>query len=381
MANNDEPNLERVIGRMLSKPYCGRVFFTHLSKMSPEDFSDDPSYFPIVKLWFRGKSDYFATFTTDEQNNRIVVIRVRFKKAKLCWRYQLKNKTLVNNLKIQLLNDSNYNANIKLDDEVADEYCKDKNCKHLHLCKGFLDESCSGDKCELNHSIFDDEQCMDVLENFNLNVDTIKKHSDLVLEVIKVSQLHICHYYNRLGSCNNEDSCDRLHICPKFVTGNCARNESTEKCCNLSHKLTSTHSLRLYNTFDIWYNPDNVISVLLQILLECESSKRAPLVSKQTRIYLPRLKGLEIVKQFIKKLESPNSSPQENLEISGLAAQAASCKSTVINQKILPVEWQFKMADCWENFDEDLNHKIEVAYSDPNNEELRIKVENQLIFF
>ncbi|XP_052785025.1 uncharacterized protein LOC128220605 isoform X2 [Mya arenaria] len=114
----------------------------------------------------------------------------------------------------------------QLDLKICPIYTKEvrnnHECSDLHLCKFYLIDGCSNERCKFGH-------------NFKT------KHNQKVLALHRVENLHgneirlickdvrsrnsttlpiVCRFYNR-GQCNKNTSCPFLHICNFFIEDDC----------------------------------------------------------------------------------------------------------------------------------------------------------------
>ena len=113
-------------------------------------------------------------------------------------------------------------------------------CRHLHICKAFVEGSCKDStKCGLSHSFHD-----------SANLGKLK---DLGLETLPDGALKniLAHNFPIVCKAYNEESCKdgichNLHLCDKFVQYSCPFEKSA---CQFSHDVTSGHNTRLLKMF------------------------------------------------------------------------------------------------------------------------------------
>src|SRR6218665_2644948 len=216
------PDLNRVFQKMIDPPYKGKVLFSHMAKMSPDDFGEH-DHTKIIR-WFRGHPDKFAMFEGD--NGRIAMVAVRVRNARLCWK---SNKEPME--------------------------CTNDPCMQFHICQKFIEGDCSGSRCQFDHH-FQSNHTRMLLKQFDLQM---YKDDDL-LTIFRQSQLQVCNFYDRKGTCDNEDRCTKIHVCADFIRSTCF-----EHCPKkLKHHFDTSHSKRLLKIFHLHDQPlQDVLSQLL----------------------------------------------------------------------------------------------------------------------
>ncbi|XP_056907882.1 protein mono-ADP-ribosyltransferase PARP12 isoform X1 [Takifugu flavidus] len=98
-------------------------------------------------------------------------------------------------------------------------------CEHLHVCKFLVLGKCKfGNACKTSHSVFSGNN-LKVLKNHDLQDLTEKQLFQLLLQNDPWLLPEVCSHYNRgnglHGSCKNNASCLKLHICQHFLEGDC----------------------------------------------------------------------------------------------------------------------------------------------------------------
>ncbi|KAJ8320678.1 hypothetical protein KUTeg_002265 [Tegillarca granosa] len=128
--------------------------------------------------------------------------------------------------------------------------CSKTNCTFLHICKGFLDSTCTG--CALSHDIKADQPLSVLTANgfiTSQNAETILELYKVRLQqagnqqnTMKLNPPSICSHYNADG-CQKSD-CSFVHICENYVC-NCCELEN----CELSHNLKEGQAWRLLSPY------------------------------------------------------------------------------------------------------------------------------------
>uniref|UniRef100_A0A674P0S5 Poly (ADP-ribose) polymerase family, member 12a n=1 Tax=Takifugu rubripes TaxID=31033 RepID=A0A674P0S5_TAKRU len=98
-------------------------------------------------------------------------------------------------------------------------------CEHLHVCKFLVLGKCKfGNACKTSHSVFSGNN-LKVLKNQDLQDLTEKQLFQLLLQNDPWLLPEVCSHYNRgnglHGSCKNNASCVKLHICQHFLEEDC----------------------------------------------------------------------------------------------------------------------------------------------------------------
>ncbi|XP_075617119.1 protein mono-ADP-ribosyltransferase PARP12 [Balearica regulorum gibbericeps] len=124
-------------------------------------------------------------------------------------------------------------------------------CERLHLCKRHLMGKCNlGPRsCKYSHNIINAEN-KKVLKTYELSGLDENELRVLLLQNDPFLLPDICHFYNRKDSiCNQQNNCNKLHICRYFLQGECRFLS-----CKRSHHLLDTHTLTLLETGGINMN-------------------------------------------------------------------------------------------------------------------------------
>ncbi|KAM6291208.1 protein mono-ADP-ribosyltransferase PARP12-like isoform 2-T2 [Porphyrio hochstetteri] len=118
-------------------------------------------------------------------------------------------------------------------------------CEQLHLCKLHLMGKCNHGVrfCKYSHDIINAEN-KKVLKTHNLSSLNENELRVLLLQNDPFFLPDVCHFYNRKdGTCNQQNNCNRLHVCRHFLQGECRFFP-----CKRSHNLLDPHALRLLGT-------------------------------------------------------------------------------------------------------------------------------------
>ncbi|KAF1399624.1 Poly [ADP-ribose] polymerase 12, partial [Spheniscus mendiculus] len=124
-------------------------------------------------------------------------------------------------------------------------------CERLHLCKLYLMGKCNlGPRsCKYSHDILNAEN-KKVLKTHELSGLSENELRVLLLQNDPFLLPDVCQLYNRKnGTCSQQNSCNKLHICRHFLQGECRFFP-----CKRSHNLLDTYSLRVLETGGIDVN-------------------------------------------------------------------------------------------------------------------------------
>ncbi|XP_043944117.1 protein mono-ADP-ribosyltransferase PARP12-like [Protopterus annectens] len=80
-------------------------------------------------------------------------------------------------------------------------------------------------------------------------------------KVVAVTSLRVCRQFCSKDGCSDR-FCPELHLCPRFVYGNCWFN-TRRKGCRYPHDFHSEHNVRLLNASDLFNLEDSHLRVLL----------------------------------------------------------------------------------------------------------------------
>ena len=134
--------------------------------------------------------------------------------------------------------------------------CDQRSCDKLHVCRGFLEESCGfGERCKKPHGFHNS-----VTENLliqhsldSLSPDDLKKLFQKALKEHKMKYAtsalgpRACSFYIKGGTCKEGDRCNFLHVCEKYIKGSC----KSAVDCGLCHSFETKHARRVLATHNL----------------------------------------------------------------------------------------------------------------------------------
>lgn len=132
-------------------------------------------------------------------------------------------------------------SSVSLCDSFQSGMCETLECKKLHICRFFLQDSCKYGVLCLKPHTFDSPQTRSVLEESKLNLlppNALRNlfNKMLNLKIIKHKSISSgpspCRFYNK-GECKNGDKCEFLHVCEYYITGYCKFGE--DRCVRTHH--------------------------------------------------------------------------------------------------------------------------------------------------
>ncbi|XP_078622013.1 uncharacterized protein LOC144888119 [Branchiostoma floridae x Branchiostoma japonicum] len=115
-------------------------------------------------------------------------------------------------------------------------------CQFFHLCRNFVQGSCShGSKCKFVHDL-QSEQARRLVHELQLDCLT----DDQIFNVIRNSAPKVCQAYNT-QSCLEADRCRDVHVCSEFVRGRC----TADITCDLNHEsyFDTPHTRKILSEF------------------------------------------------------------------------------------------------------------------------------------
>ena len=134
--------------------------------------------------------------------------------------------------------------------------CEQHPCDKLHICRGFLEDSCAfGETCKKPHG-FDNSVIENLLTQHNLDSlssDDLKKLFQKTLKEHKIKYAtsalgpRACSVYIKGGTCKEEDRCNFLHVCEKYIKGSC----KSAADCGLCHSFETKHARRVLATHNL----------------------------------------------------------------------------------------------------------------------------------
>ena len=134
--------------------------------------------------------------------------------------------------------------------------CDQRSCDKLHICRKFLEESCScGERCKKPHT-FDSPVTKNLLIQHNLDNLSPGKLKTLFQKALidhKITQFAStscprgCVFYRKGSICIGGDKCKFLHVCDGYINGSCKSGEK----CGLCHSFETKHARRVLATHDL----------------------------------------------------------------------------------------------------------------------------------
>ena len=147
--------------------------------------------------------------------------------------------------------------------------CDIRSCDKLHICRGFLEESCRfGERCNRPHT-FKDCVTQNLLKQHSLDglsSDHLKTLFQKGLKKHKIKYLasnaspRRCVLYRKDRTCTEGDRCKFLHVCDGYINGSC----TSEVECGLCHSFKTKHAKRVLAAHDLGdlRNEDQILSIL-----------------------------------------------------------------------------------------------------------------------
>ncbi|XP_074636892.1 protein mono-ADP-ribosyltransferase PARP12-like isoform X1 [Acropora palmata] len=301
-----EPS-EMKVFECLCKEFQCSASFSLISKRTdlfPKEFND-------VEAWFRRRKGSF--FITESDNGTILKVDAYSVKARLCLSY----------------NSSHFGD------------CQKQHCSYLHVCKGYITDSCSyGATCPKDHH-FQNERNKQLL----LRVKLEKLTDDELRKLVMSSTPQVCTEYNNSGSCDAGYACNRIHICSNHLRKVCSEGDN----CALQH----------------------------------DSALHTP----RTEAILQRYKLNELKRDLIKRIVLVKcdklTKTEETGHIHGDNPDAPICKDFLLgnckkgskchgHHCTLPFQWQYNSYGEWITFNDGDNEKFEKLFCDVNVDETQV---------
>ncbi|KAL4220983.1 poly ADP-ribose polymerase [Mactra antiquata] len=215
-------------------------------KGTPEEIVRESGLFPLdcnSSRWFRR---WRGRFNLIEKNNVIQLVLVLNKDASYCLDY-IRNKS-----------------------------CKKSGCSRYHVCKDMLSGHCiyGAGRCKYSHD-FLDERNVQVSKTLGFNnVFT----NDEIRSILRVRFPHVCSIWVDNGACNLDGCCD-LHICPRFICGNCLEGDD----CVLCHDKNSEHNLPIMKAFNMTAWNDSLWKKMIYVVRKAVNAENdgGPLEGEQ----------------------------------------------------------------------------------------------------
>ena len=147
--------------------------------------------------------------------------------------------------------------------------CDQHPCEKLHICRGFLEDSCGfGERCKKPHT-FDNCVTNNLLIQHNLDSLSSSDLKKLFQKALKEQKIRYaattsgpraCVFYRKGVTCKGGDKCKFFHVCEKYINGSC----KSEVECGLCHSFETKHARRVlasHNLGDL-RDKEKILSIL-----------------------------------------------------------------------------------------------------------------------
>ena len=150
-------------------------------------------------------------------------------------------------------------------------YCIRRPCDKLHICREFLEESCTlGKSCKKPHNIKHHlliQHDLDRLSSCDLKMlfqKDLKGHK--MKYAARILGPRGCSSYCKGRTCGEGDWCNFLHVCEKFISGSC----KSEAECGLSHSFETRHAKRVlaFHKLGGLRSEEQILSVLRREMIQ-----------------------------------------------------------------------------------------------------------------
>ncbi|XP_078424306.1 protein mono-ADP-ribosyltransferase PARP12-like [Cetorhinus maximus] len=164
---------------------------------------------------------------------------------------------------------------IRVCKDYPNKKCQD--CGQLHLCRFFIFGNCKyteeSNTCKYSHGVrnFHNWKIISINQLQGLDMNELRF---LLLQNDPSLLPEVCPHYNRgsgdprFGSCMHKHTCNKLHICSYFISGNCKFGAE----CRRSHSFHDKHIRTLLKKFSL---DENVMHNLLLIYQNRNHIKQA----------------------------------------------------------------------------------------------------------
>ena len=249
--------------------------------------------------------------------------------------------------------------------------CVANGCIALHLCPFFITGTCKfGFKCKRSHN-YGDEHTVSVLNHFRLGFLTkhpshsllqrifkmIVDESELQRAAAKRSVPEICKFYSK-ATCKKGDNCPCLHVCERFIDGDCKFGEG----CKREHDFSDPHNKKVLKQYDM----DGISE--LKVLQRLNGRERKRTVSRSSDVenlvtVFPKTANLNaLVPTTQVKDEKEKDTEICGFNLRGKCNYGNNC---IHHHTELPYLWEFSVhGEKWESFSSDLNTMLEQTYYD-----------------
>lgn len=217
--NEDVANLEQKPNMDFSKEVFKFVVKTFEGKGKPDDVKKESGMFPVscdAAKWFKVSK----LFNTVERNGKVVAVLAFIKDISYCLDY------------------------------IRASGCKDNDCSRFHVCKDMLCGKCFyGDRCRRSHD-FLDERNVKIANKLGLSKSFTSEEIGFIM---KVRFPHVCKPWIENGTCDDEEDCINLHLCPEYIYNKCEGGDG----CPFGHDKLSSHNKPIVVAFHMqaWKDP------------------------------------------------------------------------------------------------------------------------------
>ncbi|XP_025083436.1 uncharacterized protein LOC112557659 [Pomacea canaliculata] len=216
----------------------------------------------IIK-WFKNRRNRFALYGN---GNDIKYVSVYNKGARVCFKYH--------------------------DSSSLD--CGDEACKYFHICRRFVVGACVSTRC--SHS-FSSGPNMKVRSDLRLD----KLNEGEILSLILCSSPAVCVNHNMSGCCVND--CPDLHVCFKYVFGQCTSGQD----CEFGHSVRDSgeHNSYVLKAFQMEKWNEDLLRKLVIVkkgdhrkMPKCARASPEPMSQRVQPRDIPRMSTDNISKRF-----------------------------------------------------------------------------------
>ena len=148
-------------------------------------------------------------------------------------------------------------------------------CDRFHVCKNMLCGNCifGCNKCKFSHDFLDDRN-IKVAKKLGLSQASFS--NDEICTIMKMRYPHVCKSWVNNGTCDNEDNCSELHLCPDYTLGTCDNDDACPRC----HDKLSSHNKPIVKAFNMEKWKDQPFKKMIFL---CRTPKQQPASEKSSR--------------------------------------------------------------------------------------------------
>ncbi|XP_036376010.1 protein mono-ADP-ribosyltransferase PARP12-like isoform X2 [Megalops cyprinoides] len=233
--------------------------------------------------------------------------------------------------------------------------CKARDCNdccNLHLCKAYLYGDCTrrGRRgCRFGHNLRTEHNAQ-VLRDNNLHELDRRELCTLLLQNDNTLLPPVCFSYNKgtgeFGSCPDQQSCRRLHICERYLRGTCRSGVD----CPRSHDFFEPHPLKTLQERGI---PSELIGSMFSVYQNIQALKNNSSNTQST--------------QHTGKTSAGRSAPEKTeicmYYVKGSCKHGDKCQR---EHSTLPYKWEVKFGKSWSPVPD--NEEMERDFCNPFNE-------------